>query len=61
MGVRRFQAMGFNLDLTYLTDRCIIMAAPSANKLFVRNSDGKVHGLNAAGQVLLVMPCVVFG
>lgn len=50
-GVRRFRTMGFNLDLTYLTDRMVIMAAPSHNKLYVRDAEGKTHGLNNSHHV----------
>jgi len=46
-GVRRFRTMGFDLDLTYVTDRCIAMSAPSATLLVARNEDG-YFGLNNA-------------
>lgn len=50
-GVRRFRTMGFDLDLTYITDRTVIMAAPAHDKLYTKDAAGKSHGFNDSEQI----------
>jgi hypothetical protein len=50
-GVRRFRTMGFDLDLTYITDRTVIMAAPAHDKLYTKDAAGQSFGFNDAEQI----------
>ena len=45
---KRYQKMGFDLDLTYITTRMVCMAAPAVDEMFTRAVDGTVIGLNDA-------------
>lgn len=53
-GVRRFRTLGFDLDLSYVTDRFIVLSAPSTKKLVDRGDDG-YFGLNSAPMVARFM------
>ena len=45
---RRYQKLGFDLDLSYITTRMICMASPAIERLYTRAIDGEMVGVNDA-------------
>eukprot|EP00961_Rhodomonas_salina_P172299 2323698-Rhodomonas_salina.1 len=56
-GTRRYKMLGFDLDLCYITNRCIAMAAPSTEQLYSREEDGlDPHALCAIFRLISAAP-----
>lgn len=45
---RRYQKLGFDLDLSYITTRMICMASPAVERIYTRAIDGEMVGVNDA-------------